>query len=136
MPRVFLSFRMADMPSRDALVRSLRGGPVEIEDYPVESPYDLGWRAICEKMITEADGVIVLVGSTTAGSESVRWEIAKARELGKPILGVRIGTAAHDLPEGLSDGRVLDWHLGRIGKELESWSSAAPPQPRRSVTVT
>lgn len=51
---------------------------------------------IGEKM-AEAEAVVVLVGSETAGRHWVRHEIQKAWEDGKPLLGVRIhGLASED----------------------------------------
>ena len=133
MLRVFLSYRMADRHGRDTVTAGLPD--VAVEDYPVDSRYDLDWKIICGKMIAEADGVVVLVGPTTADSAAVRWEIKWTAHLGKPILGVWWGPRGSVLPEGLPADRVHDWDPARIRKELETWSATDPRVPH-SVTTT
>jgi hypothetical protein len=55
--------------------------------------------AISTKMVN-AQCLLVIVGSKTAGSTWVAWEIDKAKELGLSLVGVKISTA-NASPAGL-----------------------------------
>lgn len=58
------------------------------------------------KKIKEADVFLVLVGEKSHKRAWVRWEISKARELGKPIVAVKINQEFQSPPELLSAGAV------------------------------
>ena len=74
-----------------------------------------------------ASTVIVLIGKETHGRPWVDWEIRKANELGKRIVGVyaRGGTEA-DVPPAFNDygNALVNWHSEKIVAAIEGNDSS------------
>lgn len=102
MIRTFLSFVEEDL----ALVNLFRGqaknknGDLEFADYSVREPYNSSnAHYIKQQIALKISGsslTMCLYGPTTYTSSWVDWELNKALELGKPIMGVGL----------YSDGRI------------------------------
>lgn len=102
MIRTFLSFVEEDL----ALVNLFRGqaknttGDLEFADYSVREPYNsTNAHYIKQQIAPRISGsslTMCLYGPTTYTSSWVGWELNKALELGKPIMGVSL----------YSDGRI------------------------------
>lgn len=87
---LFVAFAIEDEWQRTALKgQSLSPrAPYEFIDMSVKEAYDSEWQAKVRTRIKRSDGVIVLVSKNSAASTGQRWEIACAKEEGKPILGI------------------------------------------------
>ncbi|AGL21542.1 TIR domain-containing protein [Actinoplanes sp. N902-109] len=124
--RAFLSYRLEDLPARREFeTEILSGVSCQLVDMPSDDAVD-DWRRRYQEMIADVCGVIVLVGSRTAASEPIRWEIEEAARRNKRIVAVRIHDGPFPLPEGLAEWPVLDWDAARMTKELETWLPTAP----------
>lgn len=120
MIRTFLSFVEEDL----ALVNLFRGqakntsSDLEFADYSVREPYNSSNAQYIKQQITPkisgSSLTMCLYGPTTYTSSWVDWELTKALELGKPIMGVWL----------YSDGRIkcypspLDGHP-RVGWDID-----------------
>ena len=125
--RAFLSFVEEDLN----LVNLFRGQAknedldLEFDDYSIKEPFDSNnsdyiARGIANQ-IKYSSLVVCLYGPTTYTSKWVEWELKKAIELGKPIMGVSL----------YSDGRIkyypapldghprLSWNIATIVKKME-----------------
>lgn len=147
---VFYSFHYERDMYRVQLVRNihaLEGQPLldSQEWETVKRQGDAAIKQWIDKQMNYKKAVIVLVGKQTAGRKWVKYEISRAWEIGKPLLGIRIhgissmgitdspGTSPFDPASGipLFDPTVTDY-LGRIDSaatyrkledNLELWSS-------------
>lgn len=73
------SFRAQSFRTRDLFV---------LVDLAVKRPDDRTWVRRARHRIEGCDAVIALVSRHTRSSEGQSWELRRAREEGKPILGV------------------------------------------------
>jgi hypothetical protein len=124
---VFLSFVEEDLD----LVNLFRGqaknenSDLSFDDYSVKVPYNSENAAYIRSRITEkirsASVTICLIGSKTASSTWVDWEIRKSVELGNKVFGVRLSsTAAHAVPPALVEAKatILGWDIKKIVAEI------------------
>lgn len=88
---VFVAFAIEDERQRDLLKgQTLHPRqPFEFIDMSVKEPYDTAWKDRVRTRIKRSDGVIALVSKNSAASDGQKWEIACAKEEGKPVRGVR-----------------------------------------------
>ena len=124
----FLSFRREDAAACTRFRR--RYEPVAGLTFAVH-PFAYGvadWKTPCRAMIERSDGVVVLIGATTAESASVRWEIDIAGRCGKRVLGVLLPGGRPSVPALLPPTMIVPWADSRIPTELASWSPAAGPE--------
>ena len=92
-----------------------------------------------------ASTVIVLIGKETHSREWVNWEIEKAEELGKRIIGVFThgGTQA-DVPPALNDyaNEIVNWSADNIIKAIEGGDpqfqnpDGTPREPVHTATTS
>lgn len=87
---VFVAFAIEDERQRDFLKgQSLHTDcPFEYIDMSVKEAYDSNWKERVRTRIRRSDGVIALVSASSLSSSGQKWEIACAKEEGKPILGI------------------------------------------------
>jgi hypothetical protein len=87
---VFVAFAIEDERQRDFLKgQSLHPrAPYEFIDMSVKQAYDSEWQEKVRTRIRRSAGVIVLVSQNSLTSSGQRWEIACAKEEGKPIIGI------------------------------------------------
>lgn len=120
---IFLSFVEEDLD----LVRLFRGqarnknSALSFDDYSVKVPYNSTDASYIRLRITEkirASSVLLcLVGRHTHSSNWVEWEIRKANDLGKTVIGVRLASNRTDrLPAALATLRtkVVGWDIDAI----------------------
>ena len=126
MIRTFLSFVEEDLE----LVNLFRGQArnknfdLEFADYSVKEAYnsanaDYIKRQIVPK-ISEYSLTMCLYGPSTYRSEWVNWELNKAVELGKPIMGVRLYSDGriNYYPAPLKDQPRVGWDIDVIVKTM------------------
>ena len=123
-PRVFISFHVEDENQVD-LLRHQAKDPrfnMEFTDYSVKEPFDEKWKTNCTERIKQSSVFIVAIGKETYQREAVNWEIEKAYELGKPVIGVRIyRDVNHKIPEAMvkHNAKIMDWSTEEIQHQLD-----------------
>ena len=66
--------------------------------------------------------IVCMIGSETYKRPAVIWELNKAYELGKPVIGVRIHKNRKDsIPGPLlrNNSKILNWSIEKIQNELD-----------------
>ncbi|WP_410507221.1 TIR domain-containing protein [Methanosarcina hadiensis] len=126
-PRVFISFHIEDEAQVNLLrYQSKNSDKMEFTDYSVKEPFDEKWKTRCIERIKQSSVVVVAIGEETHKREAVLWEIRKAHELGKPVIGMRIRSDKnHKIPQLMLDhgDKVLPWKLDALQAELERTQS-------------
>jgi len=95
---------------------------MKFTDYSVKEPFDEKWKTQCTERIRQSSVVVVMIGPETYRREAVLWEINKAYELGKPVIGVRIyKDKNHKIPEPMVEHgtQIIEWSAERIQRELD-----------------
>jgi len=132
--RVFLSFVEEDLN----LVNLFRGQAknancdLDFSDYSIKVPFDstnadyIG-RGIREQIARSAL-TICLYGPTTYTSHWVNWELNKALELGKPLMGVYLnaGGPIKYYPSPLKQWPRVGWDIPLIVKTIEQLVRKVP----------
>ena len=126
--RVFVSFVEEDLN----LVNLFRGqarnqnNDLEFLDYSVRQPFNSPNADYIKKQISDlihkVSVTTCLIGYTTHTSRWVDWELEKAEELGKGIVGVRLHNAFQDFPPAIFnfDHEVVNWNIRQIVTAIES----------------
>ncbi len=122
-PRVFISFHVDDEAQVNLLRHQAKtSDQMEFIDYSVKEPFDEKWKTQCTERIRQSSVVVVAIGENTHQREAVDWEIRKAHELGKPVIGMRIASdKSHKIPKAMVEhgDRVVPWKLETIQSELD-----------------
>ncbi|OPY37888.1 MAG: hypothetical protein A4E35_00943 [Methanoregula sp. PtaU1.Bin051] len=122
-PRVFISFHVDDEVQVNLLRHQAKtSDQLEFIDYSVKEPFDEKWKTQCTERIRQSTIVVVAIGEKTHEREAVDWEIRKAHELGKPVIGMRIsGDENHKIPKAMVEhrDRIVPWKLEMIQSELD-----------------
>ncbi len=123
-PRVFISFHIED-ERRVGLLRHQAKDPrfnMEFTDYSVKEPFDEKWKTNCTERIKQSSILVVMIGKDTHKREAVNWEIMKAYELCKPVIGIRIyKDANHKIPREMIEhkAKIVDWSMEEIQNQLD-----------------
>lgn len=117
--RVFISFHIDDEAQVDLLRHQAQDDRFDLEftDYSIKEPFDEKWKSNCTERINRSSVIVVMIGEETHQREAVLWEINKAYELGKPVIGVRIyNDANHPIPEPMrqNGARIVKWNMEEI----------------------
>jgi len=91
--KVFIAFSMDDEASRNLFTgqRVHADTPFEFIDLSVKEKYETGWKDKVTTRIRRSDGVIALISKSTPTSIGELWEIEKAVDEEKPLLGIWLG---------------------------------------------
>ena len=122
--RVFISFHVEDEAQVELLRQQAKDETYDIEfiDYSVKEPFDNRWKTRCTERIKQTSVFICMIGPETHKREAVLWEINKAYELGKKVIGVKIYRDKNNkIPKPLKDNnaKIMNWNLSDITKELD-----------------
>jgi len=122
-PRVFISFHIDD-ENQVYLLRhqGKNSDQLEFTDYSVKEPFDDKWKTRCTERIRQSTVVVVAIGEKTHERDAVDWEIRKAHELGKPVIGMRIHNEKnHKIPQAMKENgdRVVPWKLESVQNEID-----------------
>ena len=123
-PRVFLSFHYEDDAGPIELLRhqARNSDTLEFTDYSAKEPWDNDvWREKCAERIGQSSVMVVAIGEKTHERPAVLWEIKKAYELNKPVIGMRIySDKNHIVPAPLIEhsSPVVAWELEALQAEL------------------
>lgn len=90
--RIFISFAVEDVRSRDFLVQQAKDdrSPFEFVDMSVKKPWDDSWKTQCRARIKGCDGMIALLSKNTAKADGAIWEMKCAVEENVAVLPVHI----------------------------------------------
>jgi DNA-directed RNA polymerase subunit L len=123
-PRVFISFHIENESQVNLLrYQAKNSDKLEFTDYSVKEPFDEAWKTQCTERIRQSSVVVVAIGEETHNREAVLWEIRKAHELGKPVIGMRIHSDKnHRIPEPMLEhgDKVIPWDLEILQNELNN----------------
>ena len=120
----------AGMEVRDGSITSDKPNEAQNEEYIK--------REILEPRIQWASTLVVLITQDTAERRWVNWEIKRAVELGKNVVGVYAqGATDADIPDELQkcgDAAVVGWQGERvvdaINGQIHDWDSPVSATPR------
>jgi len=121
--RVFISFHVQDEVQVQLLRQQAKDPRFNIEfiDYSVKEPFDNKWKTRCAERIKRSSVFICMIGPDTHNREAVKWEINKAHEMGKKVIGIRIyRDKNHKIPEPLvrNNDKITYWNIDDISKEV------------------
>lgn len=122
-PRVFISFYMDDEMQVKLLRHQAKtSDKIEFTDYSVKEPFNEKWKTQCTERIKQSTLVVVAIGEDTHTRPAVLWEIKKAHELGKPVIGMRIHSDKnHRIPAPMREhgDKVISWNLETLQSEID-----------------
>lgn len=98
---------------------------LEFIDYSVKEPFDEKWKTQCTERIRQSSFLIVMIGAETYQREAVLWEINKAYELSKPVIGVRMHKDEnHNIPERMRQkgAEIVNWKIDDIQRAINEVS--------------
>jgi len=94
--KLFVCHRSIDKQESEKIINSL----FELSENSIavlrEKDHDEKWKENVEEKFKEVDFVLFLIGSDTFESNQVKWEYAKAKDLNKRIVGVKLKEASED----------------------------------------
>jgi hypothetical protein len=122
--RVFISFHIEDESRVNLLRHQAKDDKFDLEfvDYSVKEPFDEKWKTQCAERIAQSSVVVCMIGPETYKREAVLWEVNKAYELGKKVIGIRISRDRNDpIPEPLlqNHAKIIYWNLEDIQHEID-----------------
>lgn len=124
---VFLSFVAEDLTAVNLFRGQAKNKNMNLafDDYSIKDPYNSANAGYIRSRITEkirsASVTIVLIGSATARSQWVAWEIEKSYELGNKVFGMQLSsTVLGTVPSALTakGAKVLAWNIDSIVREI------------------
>lgn len=121
-PRVFISFHIEDEAQVNLLRHQAKNSDtLEFTDYSVKEPFDEKWKTQCTERIKQSSVLVVAIGEETYSREAVLWEIKKAHELRKPVIGMRIYNKNHRIPPPMLEhhDRITSWRLDYLQNEIK-----------------
>ena len=133
MHSVFLSYEYGHDAARAAFVRLTwlaRGGTATLESAKARSDQDV--KRWIDRQLEMAEATIVLVGSHTASSKWVAYEVQRSKALGKGLLGIDVsgmqvsqaGSRCSPMPI-LAGYSLYDWVKDDGERNLAWWVSDA-----------
>jgi hypothetical protein len=88
--RVFICNRSIDKVEASTVVADLVLKSRNSIAVQQEREHHVNWQSRVEKKMQESDFVIFLLGHDTFTSDQMKWEYAKAKDLNKQIIGIKI----------------------------------------------
>ncbi|SDF39466.1 TIR domain-containing protein [Dyella sp. 333MFSha] len=134
-PDVFYSFHFANDVMRVQLIRNMGvisgDVPVEPNTWEELKRKDKGVEKWIDDQMKDVDAVVVLIGSETSMRPWVKYEIQRALELEKPLLGIYI----HNLKSGNEGVSTKGANpLGTVTFKTPAGATVKPPvfEPKAS----
>jgi hypothetical protein len=94
--KIFICYRSIDQTEGNKLITHLLRESENSIAVLTETEHSENWKINVEKKINESDFVIFLIGSKTFKSEQIIWEYAKAKDLNKRIVGIKLNNASEE----------------------------------------
>ena len=123
-PGVFISYHYKDDVQKVNLLRDQAESSNKLEFHETSSTerYPDNWKTYANRNIKRSDVMVVMVGENTAESEAVEYEIEKAHDLDKPVIGMRVqSNESHPIPEAMQKAgdEVIKWELDKLQSQIE-----------------
>ena len=132
--KTFISFHMDDEQQVNLLRhQAANSDKLEFRDTSLQEPFDEKWKTQCTEVIRNSDVVVVAIGKETHTRPAVLWEIEKAHELGKPVIGMRIySDQNHTVPEPMAKNRdpIVEWRLEALQAEIDKQNALKEERER------
>lgn len=94
--KLFICHRSTDKTESDEIIKSL----FQLTENSIavlrETDHDDKWKDNVQEKFKEVDFVIFLIGSDTFESDQLKWEYAKAKDLNKRIVGIKLKNATQE----------------------------------------
>jgi hypothetical protein len=94
--KIFICYRSIDQTEGNKLITHLLRESENSIAVLTETEHSENWKINVDKKINESDFVIFLIGSKTFKSEQIIWEYAKAKDLNKRIVGIKLNNASEE----------------------------------------
>mgnify|MGYP000583383352 FL=1 len=94
--KIFICYRSKDQTEGNKLITDLLKESENSIAVLTETEHSENWKINVEKKINESDFVIFLIGNETFKSEQIIWEYAKAKDLNKRIVGIKLNNASEE----------------------------------------
>jgi hypothetical protein len=94
--KIFICYRSIDQTEGNKLITHLLRESENSIAVLTETEHSENWKINVVKKINESDFVIFLIGSKTFKSEQIIWEYAKAKDLNKRIVGIKLNNASEE----------------------------------------
>ncbi len=119
--KVFFAHKTADKEIVERLLCELRNN---MPNYPIKNlssdvPQSDSWKDVAEKLIKECDALVCIVGRESHESEPIDWELTKAIENRKYVVGISLDNNFR-VPNRLleCDAKILLWDLKQVSEHL------------------
>lgn len=94
--KIFICHKSVDNNEAEKVIEEL----LKVSDNSIailrETDHSENWKNLVESKFRESDFILFLLGSETFKSEQIIWEYAKAKQLNKQIVGIKLTTASED----------------------------------------
>lgn len=94
--KIFICNRSVDNIEAKKVIKEL----LKVSDNSIailrEPDHSENWKSSVENKFRESDFILFLLGSETFKSEQIIWEYAKAKQLNKQIVGIKLSSASED----------------------------------------
>lgn len=94
--KLFICHRSTDKPESDEIIKSFFQLTENSTAVLREIDHNEKWKENVEEKFKEVDFVIFLIGSGTFESDQLKWEYAKAKDLNKRIVGIKLKDASQE----------------------------------------
>ena len=94
--KVFICHRSIDNAEANKVIEKLFQHSENSIAVLRETNHDNNWKKNVEEKFKDVDFVLFLIGSDTFDSIQLKWEYAKAKELNKRIIGVKLSNATKE----------------------------------------
>lgn len=121
--KVFFSNKTADKKVVDGLFNKLT---FSLPNYPIKNislsvPYTPEWKVEAEKIISECDAFICVIGADSHSSEPIAWEVSIAAKQNKYIIAIQL-SELNPVPAAIykCGAEVLPWNPDKVPARLSS----------------
>jgi len=94
--KIFICHRSIDNTEANQVIEKLLQHSENSIAVLRETNHDDNWKKNVEQKFKDVDFVLFLIGSDTFDSNQLKWEYAKAKELNKRIIGVKLSNATKE----------------------------------------
>lgn len=94
--KIFICNRTIDNKSTSTFIQELLSESDNSLAILRETEHADKWKEGVEKKMQESDFVLFMIGNATFESDQLKWEYAKAKQLNKHIIGLKLNSATED----------------------------------------
>jgi len=94
--KIFVCTRNIDLTESERIIKNLIKASKNTIAILREKEHSEHWKMRIERKMQEADFVLFLLGENTFKSEALKWEYAKAKQLNKRIIGIKLENVSNE----------------------------------------